>query len=408
MPVKSEAQRRAMYAALEGHSTLGIPKSVAKKFVGPKAHDALSVVGQPRPLVKVEQNRNEPEPPRTEVEDAEPFAAGVMISDPEGRVLFLRRSSAGDHANEWAFPGGKIEEGENPADAARRECREEIGHDPGEVTQHHVASNGYVTHRASVSEAFRPELNDEHTSFSWRKPDEAPEPLHPGVRAMLSNLKKDSKSLAQDEGWVARHPAVSVVAMDRSVRTFDEDGHLRVETTPISKANVCPYYGSEIPDAEKMGLDPRRMYKLYRDPEELRKGAATFAGKPLLRKHVPITADDHPRDLVVGSIGDSVSFDHPYLKAPLSVWDGDAIDLIKSGKQRELSSAYRFRADMTPGVSKDGEPYDGVMRDIVGNHVALVENGRAGSDVVVGDSAVKKQHGIAFIGAFDMDHAGSK
>ncbi|MCV5420626.1 DUF2213 domain-containing protein, partial [Escherichia coli] len=31
-------------------------------------------------------------------------------------------------------------------------------------------------------------------------------------------------------------------------------------------------------------------------------------------------------------------------------------------------------------------PYDGVMRDIVGNHVALVTEGRAGSDVVVGDS----------------------
>jgi hypothetical protein len=40
---------------------------------------------------------------------------------------------------------------------------------------------------------------------------------------------------------------------------------------------------------------------------------------------------------------------------------------------------------MTPGVFK-GEPYDGVMRDIVGNHVALVTEGRAGDDVVVGDS----------------------
>lgn len=40
---------------------------------------------------------------------------------------------------------------------------------------------------------------------------------------------------------------------------------------------------------------------------------------------------------------------------------------------------------MTPGVH-EGQPYDGVMRDIVGNHVALVIEGRAGSDVVVGDS----------------------
>lgn len=32
MPAVSEAQRRAMFAAAEGHSTLGIPKSVGKEF----------------------------------------------------------------------------------------------------------------------------------------------------------------------------------------------------------------------------------------------------------------------------------------------------------------------------------------------------------------------------------------
>jgi len=42
---------------------------------------------------------------------------------------------------------------------------------------------------------------------------------------------------------------------------------------------------------------------------------------------------------------------------------------------------------MTPG-SYENERYDGVMRDIVGNHVALVKEGRAGPDVVVGDSAI--------------------
>ena len=33
MPPVSEAQRRAMWAAAEGHSTLGIPQSVGRKFV---------------------------------------------------------------------------------------------------------------------------------------------------------------------------------------------------------------------------------------------------------------------------------------------------------------------------------------------------------------------------------------
>jgi len=33
MPAVSEAQRRAMFAAAEGKSTLGIPKKVGKEFV---------------------------------------------------------------------------------------------------------------------------------------------------------------------------------------------------------------------------------------------------------------------------------------------------------------------------------------------------------------------------------------
>ena len=45
---------------------------------------------------------------------------------------------------------------------------------------------------------------------------------------------------------------------------------------------------------------------------------------------------------------------------------------------------------MRPGVA-NGVPYDGRMTQIQGNHVALVETGRAGSDVVVGDNAIQPQ-----------------
>lgn len=33
MPIQSKAQQKAMYAASEGKSTLGIPKKVAKEFI---------------------------------------------------------------------------------------------------------------------------------------------------------------------------------------------------------------------------------------------------------------------------------------------------------------------------------------------------------------------------------------
>lgn len=179
------------------------------------------------------------------------------------------------------------------------------------------------------------------------------------------------------------------LAFDRaSVRTMDEDGRMKVAVTNISKANVCPYFGREIPGAEGLGLDADRLYKLLRDPAELQAAAATFNSIPLLNKHVPFDAESYDPEDVVGATGTDAVFDAPYLKNSLVVWDADAIRAIESNEQRELSCAYRYDPDMTPG-EYEGESYDGVMRNIRGNHVALVAAGRAGPDVVVGDSEIQ-------------------
>jgi 8-oxo-dGTP diphosphatase len=52
-------------------------------------------------------------------------AAAVLIE--EGRVLLTQRPSGTHLASLWEFPGGKVEDGEAPADALVRELREEIG-----------------------------------------------------------------------------------------------------------------------------------------------------------------------------------------------------------------------------------------------------------------------------------------
>jgi len=169
------------------------------------------------------------------------------------------------------------------------------------------------------------------------------------------------------------------------MRRYDHDGRLHIELTPISKANICPYYGREIPDSERLRLDPTRIYHLLRDPEELRKAAETSNNIQLMYVHDPVTASDPKQAKVVGSTGTDARFDMPYLKNSLAVWTQDAIDLIESGRQKQLSCAYHYKADMTPGYYM-GHPYDGVMRDIRFNHVALVADGRAGADVMVVDA----------------------
>ena len=43
----------------------------------------------------------------------------------EGRILLTRRMAGAHLAGFWEFPGGKVEEGEDPEHAVVRECREE-------------------------------------------------------------------------------------------------------------------------------------------------------------------------------------------------------------------------------------------------------------------------------------------
>lgn len=177
------------------------------------------------------------------------------------------------------------------------------------------------------------------------------------------------------------------LAFDRaSSRVFDADGHLHVKRTPISKANVCDYLGREIPGWEELGLDADRRYALLRDPEELAKAAESFNNKPLLFDHNPVSADEHDHGRTVGTLSNP-DFEFPYLYADIACWSGPAIRTIQDGSHKELSSAYRYVPDMTPGTF-NGVRYDGVMRNIFANHVALVKKGRAGPDVVVGDAAI--------------------
>ena len=182
--------------------------------------------------------------------------------------------------------------------------------------------------------------------------------------------------------WYRKQPQL---AQDRSLRSYDQDGRLHVESSNISKATVNPYYGSEIPNYKQLGLEPKKVYYLLRDPEELEKAAPTFNNLPLLSKHIPVSADEPQKEVIAGTTGSDTVFKDGYLKCSLAVWDAEAIAGIESGEQVELSSAYHYTADMTAGEF-EGRNYDGVMRDIVGNHVALVDVGRAGRDVVVSDA----------------------
>ena len=177
----------------------------------------------------------------------------------------------------------------------------------------------------------------------------------------------------------------NLIAFDRaSARRIDDDGRMHVAQSNISKAVVNPYYGSEIPRFAELGLDPQKIYYLLRDPVELERAADSFNNLPLMLKHVHQKAGDPQTDIIVGSISDA-SYDHPYLRASMCIWDERGIAAVETKTMVELSSSYHYEAVMEPGEF-EGKPYDGRMTNIRGNHLALVESGRAGPDVVVADA----------------------
>jgi hypothetical protein len=181
-----------------------------------------------------------------------------------------------------------------------------------------------------------------------------------------------------------------LIAMDRAPtgRRIDAQGFLHVDSSNISKAAVNPYRGSEIPGWRTLGLDPDRTYRMLRHPDELAKATATFNKLPLLSEHVPVDCDNIPDELIVGSTGSSAAFDGSFLTNDLVVWKRGAIDGVLSNRKRQLSCAYRYTPVMTPG-NYQGLQYDGIMSQLEGNHVALVIEGRAGPDVLVGDENMK-------------------
>ena len=189
--------------------------------------------------------------------------------------------------------------------------------------------------------------------------------------------------------------AKEILALDRSVRRIDADGHLFVERCVLSAAVVSPYYGREIPGAASLGLKPDEIYYLYRDADALREAAETINGKPILDTHQPISADDHPKQITVGSVGNAF-FEAPELIGELSIWDGDAIKSIQDGTKRCVSAGYAY--DAVPEAGElNGQKYTLKMVNIRFNHLALVETPRV-QTAIIGDSAplhIKKETHMA-------------
>ena len=120
--------------------------------------------------------------------------AGIIES--QGKVLLQYRSNTGQHAEHWGLPGGKIESGETPQQAVRRELQEELGitflteHAP-----HYTCTAQGKAFAAYVIDEYTGKIeNNEPTlcaELSWHALSALPSPLTPASALLLQHYAND-------------------------------------------------------------------------------------------------------------------------------------------------------------------------------------------------------------------------
>ena len=123
-----------------------------------------------------------------------PVAVGVLTRDHE--VFLVRRGRGRPLAGRWEFPGGKVEFGETPLEALRRELREELGLSLGEavlfgVYSHVYALRGQRVHYVLVAYQGRISTDAvrERAAAKWFGRDALPElPVVAGSKPIVEDL----------------------------------------------------------------------------------------------------------------------------------------------------------------------------------------------------------------------------
>lgn len=164
------------------------------------------------------------------------------------------------------------------------------------------------------------------------------------------------------------------------------EGFLICKNVPIARIGSQDYAGHEL---GLTGQDANQIYRAIRTPEEVFSDAAmaSFEGKPVTNDHPPdlIGPDDvsmyekgHAQNVRKGS-GRWDGF----LIADLHIHSRDLIEAIEAGK-REISCGYECEYD-------DNGDGTFTQRNIRGNHIAVVDKGRAGKMAAILDSNYKNE-----------------
>ena len=160
------------------------------------------------------------------------------------------------------------------------------------------------------------------------------------------------------------------------------EGFLICRNVPVARIGEQDYLGTEI------GLDREEIVKVKRPAEEVFSDAAlaSFEGKPVTNNHPPVLLD--PENVGMYEMGHIQNVRQGrgewdgYVVGDLHIHDRQLIEDIRNGK-RQVSCGYECEyTDNGDGTY--------TQSNIRGNHVAVVESGRAGNKAAIMDSNIKK------------------
>jgi hypothetical protein len=186
--------------------------------------------------------------------------------------------------------------------------------------------------------------------------------------------------------------SVGDFAPPESTRKIDSKGFLHCTGVKMSRGDqVLKYHKFEfagLPDDAVKG----DYLNIYFPADEL------LSEQTILSFEAKDVTDRHPdgnevnsatwADYSAGTVS-NVRADNGFLVGDFSIKDAKTITKIQSNTAKQVSIGYSAVLDLTAGVAPDGAVYDGVWRDIQGDHVAVVEFGRAGAEVSIGDKGGK-------------------
>jgi len=174
-------------------------------------------------------------------------------------------------------------------------------------------------------------------------------------------------------------------------REYTPEGFLIIRDNRLARTGTVTYRAGEIRIVEpenqilRGSMDP---VVAYRPPELFTLDVLqSFENKPFVNKHPKQAVN------VINVKGERVGhafnirMDGDYMMGDIQVEDSATITEIENGSKRELSLGYMSIFEGRPGIAPDGTPYDVIQTKMLGNHVALVNTGRCGSECRVSDAA---------------------